>query len=164
MAVTRQTLKDVGNFEAKFVGPFTTRQTICLAAGIIPSVFIDYVLYSFTRDVAAFFLVTVVIMAAPIFLGFGSKFCHDMKPEDFVKGYIKYHILAPKIRLYQTKTLDDIIWEEELKKKNKEDDSDKATSKNKKDKKSKTESTYKIGSKTFVTYPHKKSESVRESL
>ena len=50
MAVTRRTLKDVGSYEAKFIGPFTIRQSVCLGIGVIPAAFVDYLLYNVTRE------------------------------------------------------------------------------------------------------------------
>lgn len=173
MAVTRRTLKDVGSYEAKFIGPFTARQSICLGIGVIPAAFVDYLLYNVTREASLIFVVTVIIMAPAIFMAFGSKVCHDMKPEDFVKDYIKYKIMAPPIRLYETRTRDDEIWEEELKRRKKEDpeafkDEEEQIvekGKKKKGKKAKTsDSSYKVGNRTFKKYPHKESKTIRESL
>lgn len=178
MAVTRRTLKDVGSYEAKFIGPFTIRQSVCLGIGVIPAAFVDYLLYNVTREASLLFVVTVIIMAPAIFMAFGSKVCHDMKPEDFVRDYIKYKIMAPPIRLYETRTRDDEIWEEELKRRKKEDpeafeeeeqiveaDEKGKKKKGKKGKKSETsESSYKVGNRTFKKYPHKESQTIREAL
>lgn len=173
MAVTRRTLKDVGSYEAKFIGPFTARQSICLGIGVIPAAFVDYLLYNVTREASLIFVVTVIIMAPAIFMAFGSKVCHDMKPEDFVKDYIKYKIMAPPIRLYETRTRDDEIWEEELKRRKKEDpeafkdEEEQIVEKGKKKKGKKAETSdnsYKVGNRTFKKYPHKESKTIRESL
>ena len=164
MAVTRRTLKDVGTYEAKFLGPFTARQSICLGVGAVPAALFDYLLYNVTKDATILFLVTVIFMAPAFFMAFGSKFCHDTKPEDFVKDYVKYKIMAPPIRLYATSSRDDEIWEEEEKKKKKTEEKEESPKKDKKYSKKVEDSTYKVGNRTFVKYQHKESKTIREAL
>lgn len=168
MAVMRTTLKDVGSYEAKLLGPFTTRQSICLGAGAIPSVALDYIAYNITSDATLLFVITMVIMAPFIFLGFGSKFCHDMKPEDFVRDYIKYKVMAPPVRLYASETYYD-KFEKEYDKAHKDElngTSDETEFDGKKKSKSKSkesESTFTVGTRKFTKYTHKKSTRVREA-
>ena len=164
MAVTRTTLKDVGSYEAKFLGPFTIRQSVCLGACAVPAVFIDYLLFNITRDAFVIAFITFIIMAPGVFLAYGSKFCHDMKPEDFIRDYLKYKIMAPPIRLYETKTRDDLIWEEEMKNRKKEEAKTPDPKDKKKKKTKEADATYKIGSREFTKYPHKESKTVREAL
>ena len=110
MAVSRKTQKDIGKYEAKLMGPFTTRQVICIAIGAVPTVAIDYVLYkSGAVDVYTLFGVALLIMIIPCFFGFGQKFCHGQKPEDFIRDYYFYHILAPNVRLHEIESYDDVL-------------------------------------------------------
>lgn len=148
MAVSRRTQRDIGNYEAKLIGPFTTRQIVFLAVGMVPAFFIDYILYTLSVDIYSIFAVTFLIMAVPGFFAFGSSLTYDMKPELFLKDYYLYHILAPKKRLYKTETLDDILEREENKKQ-------KADKKQTKTPELKTFGKMKI-------YPHKPDETLKE--
>lgn len=110
MAVSRKTQKDIGKYEAKLIGPFTTRQVICIAIGMVPTVLIDYLLYRLgSVDVYSLFGIALVLMVIPCFFGFGQKICHGQKPEDYIRDYYFYHILAPKIRLHKVETYDDVL-------------------------------------------------------
>jgi len=107
MAVTKPTPKDVGSYEAKLLGPFTQRQTICLAIGIIPCVLVSAILNAVGVDGYAIAAVCIFIMVLPCFFAFGSKICYGTRPEDFVIEYYRYHIKSRSVRLYETNTLDD---------------------------------------------------------
>ncbi len=112
MAVSRPTPKDIGNYEAKLIGPFTQRQTVCLAIGIVPSVIVAFALKAIGMDPYLIVGFVIAIMAIPCFLAFGQKFTYGMKPEDFVISYYQYNILSSRIRLYKTVTMDDKLEEE----------------------------------------------------
>lgn len=150
MAISRHTQKDIGNYEAKLIGPFTTRQIIFLAIGLVPTFLVDYVLYTLGVDTYTIFGITLVIMIVPCFFAFGSKLTYDMKPEDFLKDYYTYHILAPRIRKYQTETLDDVLDKES--KKNQMQIQAQESDDNKK--KKTTEKKPKLFGKMII-YPHK---------
>ena len=111
--VTRKTQKDIGNYQSKLIGPFTTRQTAILGIGIVPTALAIFIAKGLGAGVETLIVVAMVFAFIPGFLAFGQKFCHDMKPEDFVVNYYYYHYKCPRIRLYKTKTLDDILWEKE---------------------------------------------------
>lgn len=154
MAVHRKTQKSLGSYDAKFLGPFTMRQSICLGIGLVPSALVGYAEFQSGLDIGFVFITVVLIMLIPLFLGFGEKITYGMKPEAFAKQYYIYRIQAPKIRKYKTVTFDDILWnqkktttesasgEKETKKKG-----SKVTSKNK-----------------FKIYEHKKSKEYEEYL
>ena len=44
MAVSRKTQKDVGKFEAKFIGPFTTTQTIFVVIGAVLALLVKFLM------------------------------------------------------------------------------------------------------------------------
>jgi len=158
MAVSRHTQKDIGNYEAKLLGPFTTRQCIFLGIGIIPTAIIGYVLMTAGVDFMTVFGLAIFIMAVPCFFAFGSSLTYDMKPEDYVKDYYKYHILAPRRRLYKTETLDDILAAQEAKKNTETEESDEADTESSETKGKKGKKAQQKELKTFgkmKIYPHK---------
>ena len=157
MAVHRKTQKSLGNYDAKFLGPFTMRQSIWLGIGIAPSVLIGFNEYKAGLDVGIIFVTVVIIMAIPLFLGFGEKITYGMKPEDFARQYYVYRILAPKVRKYATETYDDINWKKVQKESsNKTDDEEKSKSKKQK------KNVQKKGK--FNIYEHKKNKNYAEFL
>ncbi len=110
MAIARKTQKDVSKYEPKLLGPFTTRQCVCIGIGAVPTVIIDILLVRIgSVDPFSLFGVALILMAIPCFFGFGKRFCHGQKPEDFLRDYYFYHILAPKVRLHTVETLDDTL-------------------------------------------------------
>ncbi len=114
--ITRQTQKDIGNYEAKLIGPFTTRQAALIGIGIIPTAIAIMIARAIgVTDIFAMLVIAFTFMAIPGFFAFGKKFCHDMKPENFLVDYYFYHYKSPKERLYKTKTFDDELWNKEHK-------------------------------------------------
>lgn len=108
MAVTRHTQKDVGNYEAKLVGPLTTSQLITIAPGLVIAFLVGAVLSSFNLDAITIFIVCAILIV-PFAIFAKAKPC-GMKPMDYLKMYYKYHILAPPIRKYETETFDDLVF------------------------------------------------------
>lgn len=108
MAITRHTQKDVGRYEAKLIGPLTAPQAITIAPGLVIAVFLGMILNSFQLDAMTIFILcgTVII---PFVVWAKARPC-GMKPKDFIKMYYKYHICAPRKRLYKTETFDDIVF------------------------------------------------------
>ena len=160
MAVTRTTQKDVGNYEAKLIGPLTTRQTAIMGATLVPVVILDLALKGAGIDPYTLFGITFVLMAPSVFFAFGQKFTYGMRPEEFLKEYWFYHILAPKVRKYQTETLDDII---ELEKVKKEDNNGAKKSKKKKKKSKKElndEKLKNVRAGHYVTFDHKENSKI----
>lgn len=109
--VTRHTQKDVGHFESKLIGPFTTRQTIFI--GIAAA--IDILVYNIIKVVGVDTANCIVICALidiPFILCAYVK-PYGMKMEEFIEQYYIYKICAPAIRYVETHTwLDD--YKEEL--------------------------------------------------
>lgn len=114
MAVTRKTQKDIGNYEAKLIGPFTTRQCILLGIGAVPTIIACVIINRLSSDPYAM-IGGCIFMIIPGFFAFGKNLCYQMNPEDFIAGYYYYHIKCPNRRLYKTKTLDDEIEENKYK-------------------------------------------------
>lgn len=109
MAVTRHTQKDIGSYEAKLIGPLTSKQTIILAPGIAIAVLVGLGLNSLhTLDVVSIFIICGLIITP--FGVFAKAKPYGMKLEDFLKAYYKYHYLAPSIRKYKTETFDDVVF------------------------------------------------------
>lgn len=103
MAITRKTQKDIGNYEAKFLGAFTARNCIFLGLGSIPTVFAGYMMFaSKTFDAVTIFSVCALIMSPFLYFGFAHPY--GLKPENFLREYYIYHLAAPKIRKYETQT------------------------------------------------------------
>ena len=151
MSVSRKTQKDIGNYEAKFLGPFTTRQAALLGIGMVPTALGYIIIYGITGDkfIGAAALVLIIPFA---FLAFGQALCYGMKPEDFLVEYYLYHIKAPAKRKYITVTVDDVLENERIKKLKKEAE---AESKGKKKKKKNEESIEIRKEGEFKKYPHK---------
>lgn len=118
MTVQRKTQKDVGKFEHKFVGPFTTTQCIFAGIGIVLGVTIKFLLDGLGIDNA------VSIMAAILFSAFGfvvgTKKIQGMSMLEYLKVYRDTCVNNPKKRLYKTVTDIDAYVELEKKKKEKE--------------------------------------------
>lgn len=174
MAVHRKTQKSLGNYDAKFLGPFTMRQSICIGVGLVPSALVGYMEYTAGLDIGLIFMTIVVIMVVPLFLAFGEKITYGMKPEDFAKQYYIYRIQAPKVRLYKTETYDDIMWTQKQKEAAKDSSGKKKTNASKKKsaesdedeedtkKKKKGNSGTKKGK--FRVYEHKKNKAYPDYL
>lgn len=120
-SIVRKTQKDIGNYEAKLIGPFTSRQVACIGIGAVPTVIAIAIAKSAGADAMTFLGLALIFMAIPCFFAFGQKFCYGMKPENFLADYLYYHSNSAKERLYKTKTLDDILYEEQLKEELKKD-------------------------------------------
>ena len=99
--------KDITKFESKTVGPFSTRQAVCIliaAPIILGSYFLFDSLVSDTR------LILSATLGLPI-LAFGWFKPYGMKLEDFLKSAFATAVLSPKNRLYQTENIygDEIV-------------------------------------------------------
>lgn len=153
MAVARKTQKDIGNHEAKFIGPLTIRQTAAIGLGAIPTVFIYFILYnitnSFTVSCAA-----LIFMIPSAFIAFGKDLCYGLNPEDYLIEYYFYHIKSPNRRVYKTVTVDDRLYDAKIKELKKE----KAKQDAKKKRKEAAENEIVIPEKGFKKYPHPKEE------
>lgn len=109
MAVSRKTQKDVGNYEAKFIGPFTARETGFLGIGAVISAVIGVLMEVMGFDYITIAMVVLVIMSPFVWLAKANPY--GMKAEVFLKEYYLYHILSPNNRPYKTETgLDIMRW------------------------------------------------------
>lgn len=91
--------KEIRNYETKFVGPLTMRQTICVAIGLIVCVFVYNICKAFIpRDLMLFIL---IFPAAAIFC-FGWVKPYGMKFEQFFFSAVRNNFIAPRKRKYKT--------------------------------------------------------------
>lgn len=105
--VTRHTQKDVGHFESKLIGPFTTRQTIFVGAAAAIDIIVFNILKAIGTDMASCIAVCGLISVPFIACGYIKPY--GMKMEEFLYQYYIYKICAPSIRKYETHTcLDDM--------------------------------------------------------
>lgn len=94
--------KELGNYEPKFVGPFTLRQLICVVVGV-PICFFIYSKLSpiLTPDVAGFFCIFPAAIA--VFIGWIKPY--GMKTEKFIQSMFINMVVAPANRKYMTKNV-----------------------------------------------------------
>lgn len=112
MAVTRKTQKDIGQYEPKFIGPFTLRQSISLGLGAaLCFVVCTSSISSNGIDATSLFTICFTIMI-PFFI-FGWVKPYGLRIEDFIKECYVYHYLSPHIRPYETETtLETMEWDD----------------------------------------------------
>lgn len=104
--VTRHTQKDVGHFESKLIGPFTTRQTIFVGIAIVVDVLVYNIIKGLGLDVANTIAVCGIIDVPFIACAYIKPY--GMKMEEFLEQFYIYKICAPSIRYTETHTwLDD---------------------------------------------------------
>lgn len=109
MAISRKTQKDIGQYEPKFIGPFTGRQSAAVGVGGALCFATCYVLKQMDLDAMTMFMICAVIII-PFFV-FGWIKPYGLKVEDFIKEYYQYHYISPHIRPYETVTgLDTVEW------------------------------------------------------
>lgn len=129
MAVTRKTQKDIGNYEPKFIGPFTIRVFCFTVVGVLIGGIVGFFIYSYSLGEADTITIAVfpVIIAAAFAL-FGKAKPYGMKAEDYLKQTYLYRIQSPPVRAYKTETvLDHIKLPEENEETDKENSSKKKT-------------------------------------
>lgn len=97
MAIEIEMTKEIGNYEPKFIGPFTIRQTVCLSIAA-PVCILIYITLSpiLTGDVAGFFCIIPAAIAA----AFGWLKPYGMKAEEFVRSIFINIVVAPSNRKY----------------------------------------------------------------
>lgn len=99
MAIEIRINKDVGSYQAKFMGPFTMRQTVCVA---IAAPFCWGIYFGLspilTTDIAGF----LVFIPATIAAMFGWLKPFGMPMERFLKSVFITMFLAPACRKYVT--------------------------------------------------------------
>ncbi len=94
--------KELGNYEPKFVGPFTLRQLICVVVGV-PVCFLIYSKLSpiLTSDIAGFFCVFPAALA--VLIGWIKPY--GMKMEKFIQSMFINMVIAPANRKYRTENI-----------------------------------------------------------
>lgn len=91
--------KDVGSYEAKLIGPFTARQTVCVCIAAPFCWFIYHIASPVvSSDVAGFFM---ALPAAVAWL-FGWTKPYGMRAEKFLQSVWVNMVLAPTHRKYKT--------------------------------------------------------------
>lgn len=90
--------KDVGSYEAKFIGPLTMRQTICVCIAAPIAYFLYRTLSPLFPDLAGFF----VAIPAGIAWLFGWTKPYGMRCEKFIQSIFVNMFLAPSHRKYKT--------------------------------------------------------------
>lgn len=103
--------KDINKYEAKLIGPFSTRQAACfaLAALITVPTFLG-LSQALPRDLC---MIICIILAMPFILVGWIK-PYGMKFEQFMKTAFISNVLAPAKRLYMTDNMFDYIDEEKV--------------------------------------------------
>lgn len=94
--------KDIGSFKTPFIGPFTFRQTICIALAAPVCWMIYHYLSPFISPDAAGCLVAI---PAALAWAFGWLKPYGMSTERYIKSIFITTILAPSVRLYKTEDL-----------------------------------------------------------
>ncbi len=109
--IEREIPKDIRKYEAKFAGPFTFRQTVCVVIGGTFSL-ITYNTFGklFVPNVRGYLC---FIVAAPALL-VGWYKPYGMPLEKYLFTIIKTLVLAPTKRVYKTENIYDIKTPEEV--------------------------------------------------
>lgn len=116
--------KDVGSYEAKFIGPFTMRQTFCVAAAAPICWYIYQTLTPVISSDSAGFVMFVPAVVAWI-IGWTKPY--GMRPEMFVRSIFINMILAPANRKYKSdNVLNDVIYSLEKQAVNSEENAEQA--------------------------------------
>ena len=92
--------KEIGNFEPKFLGPFTMRQIVCLGIGLPICYFIYQTTAPYLPSDFAGFLCAIPAGIAALF---GWCKPYGMKTEKFIKSIAVNILMAPTHRRYKTK-------------------------------------------------------------
>lgn len=93
--------KDIRKYDAKLVGPFTTRQLFCFVGGAI----LSYGTYKFFGPALGSTALTVCAIVAAPFLVMGWYKPYGMVFEKFFKTAFISTVLAPHNRKYKTKNI-----------------------------------------------------------
>ena len=93
--------KDIRKYEAKLIGPFTTRQVIFGSAAIITDLVVYKLSVGFIGSSSAFYLCFAI--ALPFILMMQK--IYGMWPEQFLKSTFVSMFLAPKHRLYKIRNV-----------------------------------------------------------
>ncbi|CUO99027.1 PrgI family protein [Anaerostipes hadrus] len=109
--------QDIRDYKTKLIGPFTTRQVICIILGGVTVVGAYNLLQPYlTSDTATFIC---MILASPFVLMSGIFEPHGMKMEDFLRASFVSLVLSPTVRKYELENSYNKQLMEERKKKKK---------------------------------------------
>lgn len=104
--VSRHTQKDVGKFESKLIGPFTSRQVVFVGAAVVIDILLFNILKAVGVDSSGCIGACALVSIPFILCGYVKPY--GMKMEEFLYQYYIYKVCAPSIRKYETHTwLDD---------------------------------------------------------
>ena len=109
MAIEIEMTKEIGNYEPKFIGPLTIRQTVSLSIAA-PICILIYITLSpvLSGDVAGFFCIVPAAVAA----AFGWLKPYGMKTEEFVRSVFINTVVAPCNRKYIITNETDVVTDE----------------------------------------------------
>lgn len=109
--------QDIREYKTKLIGPFTTRQVICLILGGTTVISAYNLLQPYlTSDTTTF---VCMILAVPFILMSGIFEPHGMKMEDFLRASFVSLVLSPTVRKYELENSYNKQLMEERKKKKK---------------------------------------------
>lgn len=109
--------QDIREYKTKLIGPFTTRQVICLILGGTTVIGAYNLLQPYlTSDTTTF---VCMILAIPFILMSGIFEPHGMKMEDFLRASFISLVLSPTVRKYELENSYNKQLMEERKKKKK---------------------------------------------
>lgn len=91
--------KEINKYEAKFIGPFTMRQSVCLGIGLPVSIGLYALLKPHLGvDLAGF----IIIIPAVLCYLFGWHKPYGMRFEKYLQSVFVGAVLAPTKRVYKT--------------------------------------------------------------
>ena len=109
--------QDIREYKTKLIGPFTTRQVICLILGGTTVIGAYNLLQPYlTSDTTTF---VCMILSVPFILMSGIFEPHGMKMEDFLRASFVSLVLSPTVRKYELENSYNKQLMEERKKKKK---------------------------------------------
>ena len=109
--------QDIREYKTKLIGPFTTRQVICLILGGTTVIGAYNLLQPYlTSDTTTF---VCMILAVPFILMSGIFEPHGVKMEDFLRASFVSLVLSPTVRKYELENSYNKQLMEERKKKKK---------------------------------------------
>ena len=93
--------KDITKVETKFIGPFTGRQSFCLAGAAVTSILLYNIFEAFLPSTGFYACVLAAIPFGAVgwFKPYGEPF------EKFIGSYIRNVFLAPSKRKYETNNI-----------------------------------------------------------
>lgn len=98
---------EIGGYEPKIIGPFTGRQLLCVVPGAV-------ICYFIISKLAPILTIDACIpfCAIPAVIGWGIGWCepYGMKMEKFIQAIFITRVLAPSIRRYKTKNVQEQIF------------------------------------------------------